>query len=80
MGTLGWVTAGLYLAIGTGVLIANARPHAQQRAVEKFVLNVGLPLPERLAEPLRRRTLSRRRSSTVGGATTGKPHPATAEG
>lgn len=67
LGWLGWVAAGLYLMIGASVLIANARPHAQQRAVEKFALNVGLPLPERLAEPIRRRMLSRRRTSTIGG-------------
>src|SRR5690554_3191458 len=67
MGLFGWLTLGLYLVGGTGVLIANARPHAQQRAVEKFALNVGLTLPEHLAEPLRRRMLSSRRSSTIGG-------------
>src|SRR5690554_4912883 len=67
MGALGWIAAGLYLLIGAGVLLANARPRAQARAVEKFALNVGLPLPERLAEPIRRRMLGKRRSSIVGG-------------
>ncbi|MHA6669805.1 hypothetical protein ACX3O0_13150 [Homoserinimonas sp. A447] len=66
MGTLGWIAVGLYLALGAGALIANARPHAQERVVSKFALQVGLPLPEQLAEPIRRRMLNRRRSSTIG--------------
>jgi hypothetical protein len=67
MGTLGWIAVGLYLVLGAGVLIADTRPHARERAVLKFASNVGLALPQRLAEPIRLRLISRRRNSTIGG-------------
>jgi len=67
MDTFGWLGLALYLLLATVALIASFRPHSHERAVLKFAENVGLPLPQRLAEPILHRMLARRRSSTVGG-------------
>lgn len=67
MGAFGWATAGAYLILGVIVLCANARPRAQERAVQKFAVNTGLPMPDHLAEPIQRRIVRRRRASTIGG-------------
>lgn len=67
MGTFYWSIVGVYLTIGIGVLIVNARPHAQERAVLKLAQSVGIPLPERLGDTIRRRILSSRRGNVVGG-------------
>lgn len=62
-----WWVVGIYLAIATTLLIANARPHAQESAVLRFQTSVGVPLPQWLGEQLRQRMLANRRSQLVGG-------------
>ena len=63
---LWWVVA-VCLVMGAALLIVNALPHAQEKALLRFQNNVGVDLPQRLAERLRRRMLINRRSSLIGG-------------
>lgn len=62
-----WWVVGIYLTIATALLIANARPHAQEAAVLRFQTSVGVPLPQWLGEQLRQRLLVTRRSQLIGG-------------
>jgi hypothetical protein len=64
---LWWIVVA-YL-VGTVVLvIATARPHAEERSVLRFQNSLGLTLPAHLGDALRRRMVNQRRSYLVGGA------------
>jgi hypothetical protein len=63
-----WWIVGAYVAVTAALALVSLLPHAQERAVLRFQNSLGLTLPARLGDTLRRRTVSQQRSYLLGGA------------